>query len=74
MVIKSGTGPAQTTVDWPFYRLDPNPGLYEFGKMALGVLFMTYKKLQEDKENSIKAVKDSGLGLMKAVKAANKKK
>ena len=33
-----------------------------------------YKKLQEDKEEAIKKVKDSGLALMKAVKAANKKK
>ena len=34
----------------------------------------TYQKLQEDKEATITAVKESGLGLMKAVKAANKKK
>jgi hypothetical protein len=34
----------------------------------------TYKALQETKEEAIKTVKDSGLGLMKAVKAANKKK
>ena len=34
----------------------------------------TYKALQETKEKAIKAVKESGLGLMKAVKAANKKK
>ena len=33
-----------------------------------------YKSLQEEKETAIKAVKDSGLGLMKAVKAAAKKK
>jgi len=30
----------------------------------------TYQKLQEDKESTITAVKDSGLGLMKSVKAA----
>merc|ERR1711959_808542 len=29
-----------------------------------------YQKLQEDKETTITAVKDSGLGLMKSVKAA----
>merc|ERR1711907_34148 len=29
-----------------------------------------YQKLQEDKESTITAVKDSGLGLMKSVKAA----
>merc|ERR1712185_845267 len=29
----------------------------------------TYQKLQEDKETTITAVKDSGLGLMKSVKA-----
>ena len=34
----------------------------------------TYKALQETKEEAIKTVKESGLGLMKAVKAANKKK
>ena len=33
-----------------------------------------YKKLQEDKDEAVAAVKSSGLGLMKAVKAANKKK
>jgi len=33
-----------------------------------------YKELQEEKEEAIKAVKDSGLGLMKAVKAASKTK
>ena len=33
-----------------------------------------YQKLQEDKESTITAVKDSGLGLMKSVKAAAKKK
>ena len=33
-----------------------------------------YKALQEEKEETIKKVKESGLGLMKAVKAANKKK
>jgi len=30
----------------------------------------TYQKLQEDKESTITAVKESGLGLMKSVKAA----
>jgi DNA repair exonuclease SbcCD ATPase subunit len=30
----------------------------------------TYQKLQEDKESTVTAVKDSGLGLMKSVKAA----
>merc|ERR1711886_3539 len=30
----------------------------------------TYQKLQEDKEATVTAVKDSGLGLMKSVKAA----
>ena len=30
----------------------------------------SYQKLQEDKESTITAVKDSGLGLMKSVKAA----
>jgi inorganic pyrophosphatase len=33
----------------------------------------TYKKLSEDKDASIAAVKDSGLGMMKAVKAAKAK-
>lgn len=33
----------------------------------------TYKKLSEDKDSSIAAVKDSGLGMMKAVKAAKAK-
>jgi len=33
----------------------------------------TYKQLQTDKEDTIAAVKDSGLSLMKAVQAANKK-
>jgi len=32
-----------------------------------------YQKLQEDKESTITAVKDSGLGLMKSVKAAGGK-
>jgi len=43
-------------------------------KSEVEKLQAAYKKLQEDKEESIKKVKDSGLGLMKAVKAANKKK
>jgi hypothetical protein len=30
----------------------------------------TYKKLSDDKDASIAAVKESGLGMMKAVKAA----
>jgi len=33
----------------------------------------TYKKLQEDKEAAVKAVKESGLGLMQAVQAHAKK-
>lgn len=33
-----------------------------------------YKSLQTEKEDAVKAVKDSGLGLMKAVKAAAAKK
>merc|ERR1719409_1020412 len=33
----------------------------------------TYEGLQKTKDETIKAVKESGLGLMKAVKAANKK-
>jgi len=33
-----------------------------------------YQQLQKDQENTIKTVKDSGLGMMKAVAAANKKK
>jgi hypothetical protein len=33
----------------------------------------SYQKLQEDKESTITAVKDSGLGLMKSVKAAGGK-
>jgi len=33
-----------------------------------------YKSLQTEKEDAVKAVKDSGLGLMKAVKAAADKK
>lgn len=33
-----------------------------------------YKKLQEDKDEAVAKVKSSGLGLMKAVKAANNKK
>ena len=33
----------------------------------------TYKKLSEEKDSSIAAVKDSGLGMMKAVKAAKAK-
>merc|ERR1719409_2229300 len=34
----------------------------------------TYEGLQKTKDEAIKAVKESGLGLMKAVKASNKKK
>eukprot|EP00929_Paragymnodinium_shiwhaense_P020670 TRINITY_DN1369_c0_g1_i4.p1 TRINITY_DN1369_c0_g1~~TRINITY_DN1369_c0_g1_i4.p1 ORF type:complete len:171 (-),score=82.40 TRINITY_DN1369_c0_g1_i4:435-947(-) len=33
----------------------------------------TYEKLQEDKTNKVKEVKDSGLGLMKSVKVAKAK-
>jgi hypothetical protein len=33
-----------------------------------------YQQMQKDKDDKVKAVKDSGLGLMKAVKAAKKKK
>lgn len=33
----------------------------------------TYQKLQQDKEDTITAVKDSGLGLLKSVKAARAK-
>jgi len=43
-------------------------------KSEVEKLQAAYKKLQEDKEEAIKKVKDSGLALMKAVKAANKKK
>jgi hypothetical protein len=43
-------------------------------KSEVEKLQATYKKLQEDKEEAIKKVKDSGLALMKAVKAANTKK
>jgi len=34
----------------------------------------TYEKLQKDKDDGIKAIKDSGLGLMQAVAAAGPKK
>merc|ERR1719456_523072 len=34
----------------------------------------SYQQMQKEKEDAVKAVKDSGLGLMKAVKAAKKKK
>ena len=43
-------------------------------KSEVEKLQAAYKKLQEDKEEAIKKVKDSGLALMKAVKAANTKK
>jgi len=43
-------------------------------KSEVEKLQAAYKKLQQTKEDTIKNVKDSGLGLMKAVKAANKKK
>jgi len=37
---------------------------------ALEKLQNTYKQISEDKDNAVAAVKDSGLGMMKAVKAA----
>jgi len=43
-------------------------------KAEVEKLQANYKKLQTDKEDAVKAVKDSGLGLMKAVKAAASKK
>merc|ERR1712010_396359 len=43
-------------------------------KSEVEKLQAAYKKLQQTKEDTIKNVKDSGLGLLKAVKAANKKK
>jgi hypothetical protein len=43
-------------------------------KSEVEKLQASYQQLQKDQETSIKAVKDSGLGMMKAVAAANKKK
>lgn len=43
-------------------------------KKAVEELQKTYEKLQKDKEKAETEVKDSGLGLMKAVKAAKQKK
>jgi hypothetical protein len=43
-------------------------------KSEVEKLQAAYKKLQEDKEEAVGKVKSSGLGLMKAIKAANKKK
>jgi len=43
-------------------------------KSELKKLQDRYEQLQKDKENSIKEVKESGLGLMKSVKAAAGKK
>jgi len=42
-------------------------------KAEVEKLQAAYEKLSKEKDEAIKAVKDSGLGLMKAVKAANKK-
>ena len=46
----------------------------DVGQSEVEKLQAAYKKLQEDKEEAVGKVKSSGLGLMKAVKAANKKK
>jgi hypothetical protein len=48
--------------------------VYDVGQSEVEKLQAQYKKLQEGKEEAVAAVKASGLGLMKAVKAANKKK
>jgi len=42
-------------------------------KKAVEGLQKTYEKLQQDKEDALEEVKSSGLGLMKAVKAAKSK-
>ena len=46
----------------------------DVGQSEVEKLQAKYKKLQEDKDEAVAAVKSSGLGLMKAVNAANKKK
>jgi len=46
----------------------------ELFEKELEKLQNTYKKISEDKDAAIAAVKESGLGLMKAVKAVNAKK
>jgi len=43
-------------------------------KSEVEKLQATYEKLSKEKDDAVKAVKDSGLGLMKAVRAGNKKK
>jgi hypothetical protein len=43
-------------------------------KSEVEKLQATYEKLSKEKDEAIKAVKESGLGLMKAVKAGKKKK
>jgi len=43
-------------------------------KSEVEKLQATYEKLSKEKDDAIKAVKESGLGLMKAVKAGSKKK
>jgi len=43
-------------------------------KEEVSKLQSQYKKLSEDKEKTLKDIKESGLGLMKAVKAAKAKK
>lgn len=45
----------------------------ELFKSEVEKLHNTYQKLQEDKENTIQEIKDSGLGLIKSVAAARKK-
>jgi hypothetical protein len=42
-------------------------------KEAVSQLQATYQKLQEDKDEKLAAVKDSGLGLLKSVKSAKAK-
>ena len=43
-------------------------------KSEVEKLQATYEKLSKEKDAAVKAVKESGLGLMKAVRAGNKKK
>jgi len=50
-----------------------NDGLEETFKTEVKALQAKYEQLQKDKEEGLKAVKESGLGLMQAVQAHKKK-
>ena len=57
---------------WPnTIRIARQLGLFSVGTPKLQE---DYQKLQKEKEEKVKEVKDSGLGLYKAVKAARKNK